>query len=161
MKLSLRECTMLDILAIHGGLCPDEKAQITAFGYSLDPSDFAYHVWGLGNPRFCLCETSSLQAIAVFGVSKLSTPGHYQTWMLTLEDAFRQYGKDITQNVGNTLVETFQQLDASQFDATVLARRLLAQRWYVKLGFVKTGQFGYGTTPRNEFFTYSYTGEKT
>lgn len=161
MKLSLRECTLLDILTIHGGLCPDEKDQITSLGYSLDPSDFAYTVWGLGHPRFCLCETETLLPIAVFGVAKATLPGHYQTWMLTLEDAFRQHGKDITQNVGHTLIETFKELDASQFDATVLARRLLAQRWYVKLGFVKTGQFGYGTAPRHEFLTYSYTGEKT
>lgn len=161
MILSLRDCTMLDILTIHGGLCQDEQDQVSALGFSLDPSEFAYRVWGLGHPRFCLCETGSLQAVAVFGASPSTVPGHYQAWMFTMESAFRQYGKDITRNVGHTMTETFKELGASQLDVTVLARRLLAQQWYVKLGFVKTGQFGYGTAQRNEFFTYSYTGEKT
>lgn len=153
---------MLDILTVHGGLCQDEKDQITALGYSLDPSEFAYTAWGLGHPRFCLCETDTLLPVAVFGGTPVEkVPGHYQLWMFTLEDAFRTYGKDITHNVGNVIAKSFEELAAKQFDVIVLARRLLAQKWYVKLGFDKTGRFTYGTVPQNEFFIYSYYGEKT
>jgi len=162
MKLSLRHCTMLDLLTVHGGLCPDEKDQITALGHSLDPSEFAFTVWDLGGPRLTLCETETLQPIAVFGAAPVQhVPAEYTLWMFTLEDAFRQFGKEITQNVGHAMVETFKELNAERFEVVTLARRLLAQKWYVKLGFEKTGSFGYGTTPRNEFFVYSYTGEKT
>jgi ribosomal protein S18 acetylase RimI-like enzyme len=165
MKLSLRHCTLLDILTVHGGLCQDEKDQVTALGYSLDASEFAVNVWGLGGPRLTLCETETLQPIAVFGAAQLyrgdvALP-EYQIWMFTLEDAFRQYGKEITQNIGHAMAESFKELNAERFEVVTLARRLLAQRWYVKLGFEKTGSFSYGTTPRNEFSVYSYTGEKT
>lgn len=147
---------MLDILTIHGGLCQDEKDQVTALGYSLDPSEFAATVWGLGHPRFCLCDTATLQPVAVFGASP-AAKGVYRMWMFTLEDSFRQYGKDITQNVGHVMMETFKELDARRFEITVLARRLLAQRWYVKLGFVKESVLrGFGA---EDFVMYSYCGD--
>lgn len=161
MKLGLRDCTLLDILSVYREVCADERAQIDALGLSSDDSDVAAKLWGYGGVRFCLCVNETLEPVGVFGAYPVNNGNAYRVWMFAKVDAFERYSEEITHNVGHCLAETYVQLGVKTFELVVLARRLLAQRWYVKLGFVKTGQFGYGTAPRHEFLTYSYTGEKT
>lgn len=158
MKLSIRDCSLLDILSVYGAVCDDERQQIAALGYSPDDSDVAATVWKCGGTRFCLCETETLAAVAVFGVYYVA-PGNYRAWMFAAADAFEKYGPEITMNVGHVVVELFKQLEANRFELLALARRLHARVWYAKLGFVKEAtRQGLGN---EQFVLYTYRGEKT
>lgn len=156
MKLGLRPCTLLDILAVYGAVCSQEREQITALGFSADDSDVAAKIWSYGGPRLCLCVNETLEPVGVFGCYEVR-PRHWRVWMFAKADAFEHYGAEITQNVGNAMAQAFKELDAERFELIVLARRLLAQRWYVKLGFKIAGWL-HGD--RAEDFTmYTYQGE--
>lgn len=151
----LRGATLLDILSVYDGVCQDERDEIAATGHSIDPSDVARTIWG-AVVRYTIADSETSQPLAVLGCYRNTMHGVYQVYMLCRTDAWERCGKDLSLLTGHTLAETFKALGATRFELLCLSRRLLAQRWYVKLGFVKECEMA--GTP---FTMYVYTGEKT
>jgi len=152
----LRQASMLDILAVYNGVCQDERDEITAVGHSNEPSDVAATLWK-ADVKYALSDETH-GAIAIIA-GFLEIPGVYRLAMLCKTDAWERAGKEISLLTGHTLAESFKHFKATRFELRCLSRRLLAQRWYVKLGFVKEADLaGYGAEP---FSMYVYTGEKT
>jgi len=153
----LRGASLLDILGVYDGVCQDERDEIAAVGHSIDPSEVAATLWK-GAVRYTIADGDTHQALAILGGYPIVS-GVWRLYMLCRSDAWERSGKEISLLTGHTLAESFKALGATRFEVLCLSRRLLAQRWYVKLGFVKeTDLAGYGAEP---FSMYVYTGEKT
>lgn len=154
----VRPTTMLDILSVYEGVCQDERDEIAALGHSIDPSSVAATLWTRAGVQYTIADGDTHQPLGILGVSRTHA-NVYRGWMMCRTDALERCGKDIGYLTGHTIAETFKQLEATRFEVVCLTRRLLAQRWYVKLGFVKECDLaGYGAEP---FSMYVYTGEKT
>lgn len=153
----IRAATLLDILSVYDGVCQDERDEIAAVGHSTEPSDVAATIWKAG-VKLTIADGDTHAPLAVLGTIR-TINGTYRVYMICRTDAWERDGKGISLLTGHTMAELFKDLGATRFELVCLSRRLMAQRWYVKLGFVKEADLaGYGTEPMS---MYVYTGEKT